>query len=420
VSDANPFGRPRAVRLDVAGQEPRRPRERPVESERLEPASARSPEDVPVESVALRAMDGADVLALFTRVWGPERDLAAEYPLLFRDRERRHNGTRVLELGALQRTPGRFVGLVVDGDVVSACGYLERELVTPFGQLRVALLGSVSTDPDWRGRGLASIVLAEAEAWARRSGCAATLLWPMDDRLYEANGYRAAACEWNVVLPTDLGLGDELPLRTALPSDAAALLALYDRHPVRTVRSVFEFALLLGCPNMDARVAVRDGEIVAYALRGRGGDLATCVHEWAGEPAAVLGLVSGFAREASGHEASGPLYLLAPDWSNAVTEALLDAGCAAVTRPLGMAKLADRGAAARFLAARIGASVVPLGDGVLVETPTGPRALTDAELVTALLPPENQGPQLADVASRLGTQPANLPAYAFAWGLDSI
>lgn len=386
---------------------------------RVEPVAARLPAQVPAESVALRAMDGSDVRELFARVWGTERNLAAEYPLLFCDRERRRDGTRVLELSALQRTPGRFVGLVADERAIAACGYLERELVTPFGPLRVALLGSVSTDPDWRGRGLASIVLAEAESWARRSGCVATLLWPMDDRLYAASGYRAAACEWNVVLPADLALGVELPTRSALPGDAAALLALYERHPVRTVRGAVEFALLLGCPDMDARVAVREGEIVAYAFRGRGGDLATCVHEWAGDPAAVLGLVSSFAREAAGTDGA-PLYLLAPDWSNVVTEELLDAGCVAVTRPLGMAKLADRGAAARFLANRIGCSVVPTGNGVLVESPTGPRALTDSELLTAILPPENQGADLDRVARRVGTQPANLPAYAFAWGLDSI
>ncbi|MEZ5977551.1 MAG: GNAT family N-acetyltransferase [Planctomycetota bacterium] len=350
--------------------------------------------------VALRR--GPEVLPLLREVWGDARDVPREYPLLFE------------EDGAANA----FVTLSVGAEPASTCGYLERDLVTPFGELRVALLGSVATRPAWRGRGLAGHVLAAAESVARERGCVAVLLWPMDGRVYRGSGYRPAACEWNVLLPTDLELGAAVEVRSATPADADELLALYDRHPVRVRRTAAEFAQLLGCPDMDARVAIERGRAVAYACRGRGGDLATCVHEWAGRTDAVLGLVSLFAREVTG--AGDARYLLAPDWASEVTEALLDAGCLATTRPLGMAKLADRAAACRYLEQRTGRELVPTACGALVQTDDGPRGLTDAQLLAAVRPPENRGAGLEAAAEALGASPEDLPAYAFCWGLDSI
>jgi GNAT superfamily N-acetyltransferase len=352
----------------------------------------------------LSVQPGREVRALLRAVWGVERDLEGEYPLLFDD------------TAAFARAPGRFVVLRADGVPVAACGYLERDFVTPHGELRLVLLGSVSTHPQWRGRGFAGHVLAGAHALAEAAGGVATLLWPMDVAVYTKSGYRPAACEWNIVLPGDLALGRELATRPARPIDTRALLALYDAQPVRVRRTAQEFARLMACPGMDMRVAFEHGRPVAYAARGRGGDLGTCVHEWAGEPQAVLGLVSAFARE----DADSPRYLLAPDWAHPVTEALLDAGCAAVTRPLGHARLASRAAAGRFLASRTGLAVEADARGTRVALPSGDVWLDDAELLTAILPPANEGAALASVAARLSVAPERLPAYAFCFGLDSI
>jgi hypothetical protein len=46
--------------------------------------------------------------------------------------------------------------------------------------------------------------------------------------------------------------------------------------------------------------------------------------------------------------------------------------------------------------------------------------ITDAELLTAILPPAGECEPLRSVAVRLERAPESVPAYAFCWGLDSI
>lgn len=358
----------------------------------------------PTADLELSVQNGRAVRSLLRAVWGAERDLAGEYPLLFDD------------VATFAKAPGTFVTLRAGNLPVATCAYLERVLATPYGDVSVALLGSVSTHPEHRGRGYAGHVLAGAQALAQAAGCVATLLWPMDIAVYRKSGFQPVACEWNVVLPTDLALGRQMPQRRAHVGDVAELLALHERHAVRVRRSRSEFARQLACPNMDVRVALERGRPIAYACRGRGGDLATCVHEWAGEPNAVLALVSAFARENS----ASPRYLLAPDWASPVTEALLDAGCAAVLRPLGMGKLASRVAACRWLSERTGHRFVARANDSAVVVGAREQLFTDAELLTAILPPAGENEPLRSIAARLERAPENLPAYAFCWGLDSI
>jgi GNAT superfamily N-acetyltransferase len=352
----------------------------------------------------LSVQNGRAVRSLLRAVWGAERDLAGEYPLLFDD------------TATFAKAPGTFVTLRVGNLPVATCAYLERVLATPFGDVSVALLGSVSTHPEHRGRGYAGHVLAGAQTLAQSAGCVATLLWPMDTEVYRKSGFQPVACEWNVVLPTDLALGAPISQRRAHVGDVGELLALHDRHAVRVRRSRSEFARQLACPAMDVRVALEHGRPIAYACRGRGGDLVNCVHEWAGEPNAVLALVSSFARE----DAASPRYLLAPDWASPVTEALLDAGCAAVMRPLGMGKLASRAAACRWLSERTGHTFVARANDSAVVVGAREEVFTDAELLTAILPPAGECEPLRSVAARLERAPESVPAYAFCWGLDSI
>ena len=132
--------------------------------------------EVHARDLQVKRLAPSDALPLLREVWGAERDLVGEYPLVFGDGPRFH--------GAF----GRVLGITAGERVAAALGYLERDLITPFGELRVALLGSVTTAPAWRGRGLASALLAEAEEWARRSGCVATFLWPTDGRVYSNAG----------------------------------------------------------------------------------------------------------------------------------------------------------------------------------------------------------------------------------------
>jgi len=81
----------------------------------------------------------ASALELMQRVLRDGEPLAPEYPLVFRD-----------------EFPGRVIALGEGEEVRSACAVLTREFLIDGERVRGGLIGSVSTDPEWRHQGLAS------------------------------------------------------------------------------------------------------------------------------------------------------------------------------------------------------------------------------------------------------------------------
>jgi len=92
-----------------------------------------------------------ELVELVMRAGAP---IAAEYPLVF------------------ERGSGAAWAVIEDnGQPVSACALLPRELWVDGETLRVGLIGSVVTHPGYRGQGLASRVLQAAEQELQRRGC---------------------------------------------------------------------------------------------------------------------------------------------------------------------------------------------------------------------------------------------------------
>lgn len=317
--------------------------------------------------------------ALIERVMRDGRPVAPECPLVFES-----------ELGP--ERAGRLVALSEGGQVQSACAILPREFVVRGRSLRLGLIGYVVTDPGARGRGFATQTLEAADGALRERGCVASLLWADDAAFYRRLGYQPVGAELDFVL--DAEALRALPRWSATRSldpllDAPAVHAIAERRPVRVRRTLAETRALLRLPGMRARVALRGGEIVAFACEGRGEDLAGAVHEWGGEPLAVLGLAAELAepRVAAGQ----PAFLMAPGVGLDVGQALVDLGVRSGAGVLGMGRLLDRDAALEAL------GPVP-----------GAGQLDDAELLGALLPAGLSGPGVSPFGG------------LFAWGLDSI
>ena len=119
----------------------------------------------------------SDALELMGRVLRHTSSLAPAYPLVFQE-----------------DLPGRLVTLSADGAVRSACAILERDLHVGGETIRAGLVGSVSTDPEWRGRGLGRAMLNAIENYARDSGCCKVTLEVREDnagarRLYADVGF---------------------------------------------------------------------------------------------------------------------------------------------------------------------------------------------------------------------------------------
>jgi hypothetical protein len=156
---------------------------------------------------------------------------------------------------------------------------------------RVALVGSVATDPARRGEGLASRVL-EAAVAACDSQVDAMLLWAERPELYGKHGFvdgRAENCL--AIARRPRRVRDGVVVRLAEVRDHDALHALHCRKPVRIERSRTVMSGLLTTPGMTTVVMEENGEVAAYACCGKGADLQGHWHEMGGSDEAVARLL---------------------------------------------------------------------------------------------------------------------------------
>jgi GNAT superfamily N-acetyltransferase len=187
---------------------------------------------------------------------------------------------------------GTFLVLMDGERMVSHLAVREAVLVGPAGPLRAALIGSVATDPEERGRGLASRLLRQAMAVARAAGLDAALLWAERPELYRRAGFGPGRPERCALLSVEVGAASAA-VRLATVSDHAAIHALHERKPVRVVRTAGVTSGLLTTPGMVVAVLEEGGEVVAYGCCGKGADLQGWWHEVGGEDAAVARVLVG-------------------------------------------------------------------------------------------------------------------------------
>ena len=340
-------------------------------------------------------------------------ELAREYPLVFDE-----------------RFGGRTLEIVRDGAVRSACAVLARDFHVAGLTLRAGLIGSVATDPAWRGKGLATELLAEAERTLRAQGCLFSLLWAEDPDFYLARGYAPFASEDDYLLVSELIplLPEPSGVRELAPGDAPFLRRLHARHAAHIERSEAEFAALLAIPGM--RVLVRERAAspghpplpVAYACLGRGRDLPDTIHDWAGECDDVLALVRAHleGRFASGE--TGALFLMAPPQASELGYRLVALGAVARRGILGLGKILDPQAAAGLFDQIVGCEVASARpDGVTLRGPASGAELDLDTLQALLFGGSEVRTEARAFLVRLGFDGAlPLPLEPFAFGLDSI
>lgn len=193
-----------------------------------------------------------------------------------------------------------FGGFVAD-ELVSHCAFRWAQLRTADGLQRVALLGSVATAPDWRGRGFASQVLTTALA-AARSRADHVLLWAERPELYQRHGWRPGGME-SALLLARRPRPDLDGVRVAQVTDHAALHRLHAAKPLGVLRSPGAMSALLSTPGMVTVVREREGAVVAYACCGKGADLGGHWHEVGGDDVEVAALLAAALHVAEQREA---------------------------------------------------------------------------------------------------------------------
>ncbi len=326
------------------------------------------------------------------------------------------------------------------------CLLLPTRFALARGALRTGLISLVYTDARFRGRGLARRVVARALAEARAARIGLCLLWsePALGDFYSSQGFTRAGGETLLAFDAetlaaalaestgpDLQRPRPIEIDSARPSDWPSIAAL---RSDRTCHAPLagDGADWLGIPDLEIRVARRAHSVVGFAMRGRGDDFPGVVHEWGGEPEAVLRCCATLL--VPGDEAG--LLLLSPRETSALTWRLRRAGARVVRGPLAWMQVACAEAFAADLA-----SVVPELSGItlavqeagglgatrlrVANTKTGLACeLAAADWLESVFGADDAGsganafPALSSVLPPAAA--AKLPLPFFVWGLESI
>ncbi|MFA5006027.1 MAG: GNAT family N-acetyltransferase [Candidatus Izemoplasmatales bacterium] len=167
----------------------------------------------------------------------------------------------------------RMLVAVDGGKVVSMVNYYPGPVRIGPATIRVASIGSVCTDPAYRGQGLAANLLRLAEAKMLAEGIHVVVI-SGGGGIYSAFGSEQAGDMREATVPTaHLASVPGVSIRPYAPSDFNALRRLHAQDPVRFVRRAREFRQLLEgqtypdtYADYPVRLVERDGAAVAYAI----------------------------------------------------------------------------------------------------------------------------------------------------------
>ena len=337
--------------------------------------------------------------------FGQGRNLAAEYPLVFGP-----------------EFPGSLVGLEKDGDVISACAILPRDLVCNGWLLRMGLIGSVTTAEEFRGQGLAGQLLERAEQTLFCDGAVFSMLWADDPKFYASKGYVPMGLELDYRFTPDMAgkLPEPEGVRWMQSRDHDGVHGLYVRHSHRMDRNLAETSALLCGPEMTSLVCEQEGEIVGYIVMGRGKDLQGVIHEWGGSTKAVLACVRVVLDSLP--QGSQGLFLMCPATAVDMRKTLLDLEVPALEGVLAMGRVIDLAGMAqvfrRFGDPRL--KVEQDSNHVRLTGPNGTVTLDRKQCLLATMPPQGNRGVIDAMEAETGIRFDGLPLYPFAWGLDSI
>lgn len=191
---------------------------------------------------------------------------------------------------------GHFLSAFVGDRMVSHCAFRTATARTDQGPRRVALLGSVATDPQWRRRGLASQLLSAAVAQCRRQRVTAVLLWTQNPDLYRRIGFVSGPREQAYSLEIDPHQPSTTQVRLVTIDDHRRLHELHEQKEVAVERDVATMTGLLTTPGLWTCVLEQHDRVQAYACMGKGADLQNWWHEFGGSDDDVAALLPAAAR----------------------------------------------------------------------------------------------------------------------------
>ncbi len=298
----------------------------------------------------------------------------------------------------------------------------------------LGMIGLVYSAPEARNRGLASACVEAAIAELARSGAQLIALWTDRTRFYTRLGFGLSGREWIWRLDAarverarrisrDRDDDGSRPRTSEVSGprerDAEILERAASERPAFVRRAPGQLARAWTAADCEVKVARRDGVPVAYSALGRGDDFPGIVHEWAGEPAALLDCLSAHL------ETRTAIGLLSSSAGEPLTDRLRDAG--AVASPGGFAwlRIVDASALWSSIVAKApglsGTALSGAGDSFTLEAGAVKLSLRHRELCALIAGPRLPAGILADLPEPwLGALRERLPLPLFVWGFDSI
>ncbi len=183
-----------------------------------------------------------EIVKLSNRVFRSniEGDMGREYPLLFS--EQNCENLRIIK---------------EDNKIVSLVGMLFSDVIILGTKIKVCMIGSVATDPEYRGRGFATLLMQDSILKSLQEGVDIMLI-SGGRGLYRRLGAINAGLYKTFHIDKAKLSRSNLKVKRVNQEDISKLLKLMELEPVRFLRSYEELKTLLGC----SMVVNRPGEVL--------------------------------------------------------------------------------------------------------------------------------------------------------------
>lgn len=206
-----------------------------------------------------------------------------------------------------------------EGQVVSHAVLRPTIVKTPSLFLKVGAVGSVVTDQAFRNKGFSKALIQDCLKSAEQQMCDFAILWTNLYDFYRKLGFELAGSEVSFVIDKELDLSQILlanrpggaapygQLKEGVDIDPKAILKLYQKHTVTSLRSESEVKNYLSIPNARVFSLWDQGHLMAYAVLGKGEDLSGYIHEWGGSVSHLFYLLNAIRKQMS-----GPITIICP------------------------------------------------------------------------------------------------------------
>ena len=187
------------------------------------------------------------------------------------------------------------VGAYDQGKLIAAAGAQIADLKANAFPMKVALIGAVATDGQYRGRGIATQLVSLATEWAQGQGAAVAVLWGSEHELYRKIGFYPCGRQVRVAISAMKSSKSKGPIIHTGWNPALFTKIKQRSDGLRITdedRGWYE-----AHPNVKWYWTGPENDPKAYVAIGRGIDLPNFIHEWGGELSALVELLAQLAQK---------------------------------------------------------------------------------------------------------------------------